>query len=95
MDWFGNIPISTDFKDVTLPKQNCKRVWVRVKNYRQSLRSALDATPTTANYGRTSTKAMANMMLSKLYLNAEKWAGTAKWDEAINAASAVIQHAWL
>lgn len=92
MDWFGNIPISTDFKDVTLPQQSTrKQVWdFLVKEITDNL-SLMDASPTTANYGRTSTKAMANMMLAKLYLNAEKWTGTAKWDEAISAADDVVK----
>ncbi len=92
MDWFGNIPLSTDFKDVTLPQQSTRQqVWdFLVKEINDNI-GLLDAAPTTANYGRTSTKAMANMMLAKLYLNAEKWTGTAKWDEAIAAADAVIK----
>ena len=92
LDWFGNIPISTDFKDVTLPKQSTrKEVWDFVVKEITDNIGLLDAAPSTANYGRTATKAMANMMLSKLYLNAEKWIGTAKWDDAINAADAVIK----
>ncbi len=92
LDWFGNIPLSTDFKDVTLPQQSTRKVvWdFLVKEITDNM-ALLDAAPTTANYGRTSTKAMANMMLAKLYLNAEKWTGTAKWDEAIAAADAVIK----
>ncbi|PZR27079.1 MAG: RagB/SusD family nutrient uptake outer membrane protein [Citrobacter freundii] len=91
MDWFGNVPISTDFKDVTLPSQSTRaQVWDFVVKEITDNISQLDDAPTTANYGRTCTKAMANMMLSKLYLNAEKWKGTPKWDEAIAAADAVI-----
>lgn len=91
MDWFGNVPISTDFKDVTLPSQSTRaQVWDFVVKEITDNISLLDDAPTTANYGRTCTKAMANMMLSKLYLNAEKWKGTPKWDEAIAAADAVI-----
>ncbi|RZK45906.1 MAG: RagB/SusD family nutrient uptake outer membrane protein, partial [Pedobacter sp.] len=91
MDWFGNVPISTDFKDVTLPSQSTRaQVWdFVVKEITENI-GLLDDAPTTNNYGRTCTKAMANMMLSKLYLNAEKWKGTAKWDEAIAASDAVI-----
>jgi len=91
MDWFGNIPISTDFKDVSLPQQSTReQVWdFLVKEITDNI-GLLDDAPNTNNYGRTCTKAMANMMLSKLYLNAEKWKGTAKWDEAIAAADAVI-----
>jgi len=91
MDWFGNIPISTDFKDTTLPKQRTRaEVWsFVVKDLTDNL-SLLDDAPSAKSYGRTSTKAMGNMLLAKLYLNAEKWTGTAKWDEAIAAANAVI-----
>ncbi len=91
LDWFGNIPISTDFKDVTLPAQHTRaEVWdFVVKEIKDNI-SLLDDAPSTNNYGRTCTKAMANMMLAKLYLNAEKWKGAAKWDEAIAASNAVI-----
>ncbi|MCW3089523.1 MAG: rane protein [Ferruginibacter sp.] len=91
MDWFGNIPISTDFKDVTLPGQHTRaEVWdFIVKEIKDNLPLLNDA-PNTNNYGRTSTKAMANMMLAKLYLNAEKWKGAAMWDETIASAEAVI-----
>jgi hypothetical protein len=52
--------------------------------------SLLDDVPGTNNYGRTRTKAMANMLLAKLYMNAEKWIGVPKWDEAIAATDAII-----
>jgi hypothetical protein len=91
IDWFGNIPISTDFKDITLPVQHTRaEVWDFVVKEITDNISLLDDAPTANNYGRTSTKAMANMMLAKLYLNAQKWRGATKWDEAIAAADAVI-----
>lgn len=91
LDWFGNIPITTDFKDVKLPSQSNRQQAFDfvVKEIRDNL-SLLDDGPTSANYGRTSTKTMANIMLAKLYLNSTKWTGTARWDEAIAAADAVI-----
>jgi len=92
LDWFGNIPISTDFKDATLPQQSTrKQVWDFVVKEINDNIGLLDAAPAASNYGRASTKAMANMMLAKLYLNAEKWTGVAKWDEAITAADAVVK----
>jgi starch-binding outer membrane protein, SusD/RagB family len=91
LDWFGNVPISTDFKDVTIPKQSSRtEVWDFVVKEITDNIQFLDDAPTTANYGRTCTKAMANMMLAKLYLNAPKWRGVTKLDEAITAADAVI-----
>jgi hypothetical protein len=65
-------------------------VWDFIESEIKSNIAVLDDAPSTSSYGRTCTKAVANMILSKLYLNAEKWRGTTKWDEAIAAADAVI-----
>ncbi len=90
LDLFGDIPITTDFTDTSLPSQ---RPRAEAFNFVESeiLANAdlLEDVPTTLNYGRV-TKAMAYTLLTKLYLNAEVWVGTSMWEEAANAADLVI-----
>jgi hypothetical protein len=45
--------------------------------------------PVTNGYGRAN-KAVVRMLLAKLYLNAEVYTGTARWDDAANYTSKVI-----
>lgn len=91
LDWFGNIPIITDFKNTEVPEQKTrKEVFDFIVQELNGNISLLDAAPSSENYGRA-TQAMANTMLAKLYLNAEEWTGISKWDEAIAAADKVIE----
>lgn len=91
LDWFGNVPISTDFKDVSLSVQKSrKEVFDFIEKELKDNVSQLAPYTTTENYGRAS-KAMAFTMLAKLYLNAEEWIGVSKWNEAIVEADSVIK----
>ena len=49
----------------------------------------LDNANSDANYGRAD-KVAANLLLARLYLNAEVYTGTAQWQEAVNYANKVI-----
>ncbi|MBP5513215.1 MAG: RagB/SusD family nutrient uptake outer membrane protein [Bacteroidaceae bacterium] len=49
----------------------------------------LDNANSNANYGRAD-KVAANMLLARLYLNAEVYTGKAQWQEAVNYANKVI-----
>lgn len=93
LDWFGNIPITTDFKDTEIPEQKTsKEVFDFIVKEITDNVSNLNPYPTPQNYGRA-TQAMAYTMLAKLYLNANAWTGVTKWDEAVQAADAVINMA--
>ena len=90
IDWFGNIPITTDFKDTKIPPQRTRaEVFQFIEKEINENVVKLDPFTTAENYGRV-TQAMAYTMLAKLYLNANAWTGVAKWDEAAKAAEAVI-----
>lgn len=90
MDWFGDIPVTTDFKDTALPVQRTRsEVFDFLVSELTAQLPLLDETPTRKNYGRA-TRGLANMMLTKLYLNAEVWKGTPMWDKAIEHADQVI-----
>ena len=89
-DWFGDVPVQTDFTDLTLPPQKTRREVCQfiLDEIDQNI-GMLDAEPTTDNYGRC-TQAMANVLRAKIYLNWEKWFGEARWDDVIDACDKVI-----
>ena len=90
LDWFGNIPITTDFKDISLPIQSTrKQVFDFIEKELKDNVSLLAPYTTSENYGRAS-QACAYTMLTKLYINSQEWTGIAKWSEAIASANSVI-----
>lgn len=90
LDMFGNIPISTDFLDTSLPIQsNRKQVFDFIESEILSVIDLVDPYPTQSNYGRTN-QAMGYALLAQMYLNAQEWIGESKWQQAIDAADMVI-----
>jgi hypothetical protein len=90
MDNYGNVPIVTTYGDFA-PKTNTPRAQVftfienEIKTALPDLTDLNDAT----TYGRP-TKWMAYSLLAKMYLNAEVYTGTARWNDCIAACDAVI-----
>jgi hypothetical protein len=90
MDNYGNVPIVTTYGDFA-PKTNTPRAQVftfienEIKTALPDLTDVNDAT----TYGRP-TKWMAYSLLAKMYLNAEVYTGTARWNDCIAACDAVI-----
>ena len=90
LDFWGNIPISTDFTDTALPEQSTSaEVFSFIERELLENVDLLEDAPNTSNYGRA-TKALAYTLLTKLYLNAEVYTGTAMWQQASDAADSVI-----
>lgn len=90
LDMFGNIPISTDFLDTSLPVQsNREEVFAFIEKEIKDNITLVDPVPNTQNYGR-SNQAMGYAILATIYLNAEEWIGQPKWQEAIDAADMII-----
>lgn len=90
LDMFGNIPISTDFIDTSLPVQsNRQEVFTFIEKEIMENIALVDPVPSTQNYGR-SNQAMGYAILANMYLNAEEWIGQQKWQEAIDAADMII-----
>ncbi|CAM4165717.1 Starch-binding associating with outer membrane [Pedobacter westerhofensis] len=89
MDLFGNPPILTEENTIGIvsPKQ-IKRADL-FKYVESELLAVEPLLMTTPEYGRAS-KGAADMLLSRLYLNAAVYTGTAKYTEAITYASKVI-----
>ena len=89
-NWFGDVPVQTDFTDLTLPSQRTRKEVCDfiLKEIDENI-GILDESPSINNYGRC-TKAMAYVLRAKVYLNYEKWIGDAKWEEVIAACENVI-----
>ena len=91
VDLFGPVPLVDENFDVGgLPRQGTRtEVFQFAESELLAIRGLLPATSTGDYYGRASTAA-ANMILARLYLNAEVWTGTARYADARMAAEAVI-----
>lgn len=93
MDAFGNIPIidetSQDPHPPTKPRAD---VFNFIETDLTTALPDLSDDVSQATYGRP-TKYVANMLLAKLYLNAEVYTGAPKWTEADNALQEIISSA--
>lgn len=90
IDQFGNVPIVTDFEEEGLPA-NSSRADV-FKFIETELTEIIDLLPATKTYGRF-TQGVANSLLARLYLNAEVWTGTARWQDCLDACDKVSGYA--
>jgi starch-binding outer membrane protein, SusD/RagB family len=91
VDWYGNIPLVTDFATADAAPQTKPRLevynWL-VGNLEAAvpkLSKAVDGT----TYGRMNYYA-GQVLLAKLYLNAQVYSGTAQWAKVITACDEVI-----
>lgn len=90
MDLYGNIPIVTTVgTPLSPPTASRAEVFAFIE---KELKENVDLLPNLSKQqiGRI-TKAAGYAMLSELYLNAEVWLGTAKWDECIAACDKIIR----
>jgi hypothetical protein len=91
IDLFGNIPLVTDETPLgPVPPEQATRqeLYDFVVGELADIQGDLPA-PGAANYGRA-TRTAASMLLAKLYLNAGVYTGTPNYDDARQAAEAVI-----
>lgn len=93
VDLYGNVPIVTDFKDSSLPKQSTRKEVFDfiIKEVTENI-DLLSETPRGYYYGRFN-KWAAHTLLAKMYLNAEIWSGTPQWQKCIDECGAVIDFA--
>lgn len=90
-DNFGNVPLVTDYQDLSLPKQN-KRKEVYdfiVKELNESI-PQLRETTGRAMYGRFN-KWAAKTLLARVYLNAGIYSGATAWEQCLQQCNDVIQ----
>lgn len=93
IDLFGNVPIVTDFKDSSLPKQSTRKEVFDfiIKEIKENI-DFLSETPRGHYYARFN-KWAAHTLLAKMYLNAEVWTGTPEWLKCIEECNEVINFA--
>ncbi|MDP3913647.1 MAG: RagB/SusD family nutrient uptake outer membrane protein [Bacteroidota bacterium] len=97
LDYYGNVPIVTDFNDKELPKTKTRvEVYTFVLTELNAIKDVVRTDVSAASYGKI-TKGVVYTLLAKMYLNAMVWnpAGGAKWQECINAANEVIKLPYL
>ncbi len=92
LDAFGNVPLVTDFK-VTEPPANATRqqVFAFVESELLDVLDDLPEAKDQSTYGRM-TKWSALAILTKLYLNAEVYTGSAQYQKAMDAANDIINN---
>lgn len=90
LDLFGDVPLVTESFDISqLPTQATRaEVFDFVESELEEVRAQLQA-PAPSLYGRA-TRPAVDMVLAKLFLNAEVYTGTARYSDARVAAEAVI-----
>lgn len=89
MDSYGNVPLDTLYGSTTL-KTNSTRA--QIFNYVESeLKASIPylKSPGTATYGLV-TKDLAYSILAKMYLNAQVYTGTSRYDDCIAACDQII-----
>lgn len=90
IDGWGNVPFAIDASATDYPEQKDRKyVFDFVEKEILANIEFLEEVPTSANYGHV-TQGMAYTLLAKMYLNAEKWIGTAMWDKAEQACLKVM-----
>jgi len=91
IDWFGNVPLVTDFATAEAAPSTKSRLEVYnfiVDDLETAVPKLSDAVDGTT-YGRMNFYA-GQTLLAKLYLNAQVYSGTAQWDKVIDACDEVI-----
>lgn len=92
LDLYGNVPIVDKFTVPAdfLPANNSRQeVFDFVESEVKQNIDNLDTELSVSNYGRM-TKWSAEAMLAKLYLNAEVYTGTPRWQDALAACDTII-----
>lgn len=90
MDLYGNVPIVTTYGDfVQKAKSDRKDVFNFIESELKDITPNLSTIVDKSTYGRP-TKNMAYALLAKLYLNAEYYTGTKRYDDCIAACDNVI-----
>lgn len=90
LNWFGNVPIVTNFEDQSLPSNSTRQ---EVYNFVESeLLESLPYLRSEVVYSKF-TKNVAYSMLARLYLNSEAFIGVPRWQECIDMCQQVTGHA--
>ena len=83
LDLFGNVPLVVDFSDVTLPETTeRKKIFEFVEKELLETIPYLKQEDGLKYYARV-TESVARAILMRIYLNAEVYTGTQRWDDCI------------
>jgi hypothetical protein len=92
VDCYGNVPIVTDFTDLTKPVTKTRaEVYAFIMSELNDIKDKIRSDVSASSYGKF-TKGVVYTMLAKMYLNAMIWnpAGGPKWQECIDACNVVM-----
>lgn len=92
LDYYGNVPIVSDFEDVSKPATKTrKEVYEFVLSELNDIKDVIRSDVSSSSYGKF-TKGAVYTMLAKMYLNALVWnpTGGVKWQECIDACNVVL-----
>jgi len=92
IDYYGNVPIVTDFTDLSKPVTKTRaEVYAFVMDELNDIKDVIRSDVSPSSYGKY-TKGAVYTILAKMYLNALVWnpAGGAKWQECIDACNVVM-----
>ncbi|MFW5699944.1 MAG: RagB/SusD family nutrient uptake outer membrane protein, partial [Bacteroidota bacterium] len=92
LDYYGNVPIVTDFNDTSLPETSTREeVYQFVLDELNAIKDVVRDDVAPASYGKI-TKGVVYTLLAKMYLNAEVWNpdGGQKWQEVVDACDVVM-----
>jgi starch-binding outer membrane protein, SusD/RagB family len=91
IDLYGNVPLVMDFEtaEATPPTMSREEVFNTIVSDLEASVPELSRLVDGTTYARMNYYA-GKMLLAKLYLNAEVYSGTARWQEVINAADTII-----
>lgn len=91
--WGGNVPFTTTISSEKPKQTNGADLYAFIENElteaKENLLDAAALNESDANYGRFN-KAAADVLLARIYLNAEVYTGTAQWQKASDAAKRVM-----
>jgi len=92
IDCYGNVPLVTDFTDLTKPSTKTRaEVYNWVLSELNDIKDVIRSDVSASSYGKF-TKGSVYFMLAKMYLNAMVWnpAGGPKWQECIDACDVIM-----
>lgn len=92
LDLFGNVPIITSLDQFNPKNNTSEEVYNFIETEILDVRDKLLKTGDPGWYGRFTYEA-ANALLSRLYLNAEKYTGTPQWQKCIDISQSFINEA--
>ena len=91
IDMFGNAPLTTDYKDLTLPSITSRaQLFNFVISELNAIKDVVRSEVNSSSYSKF-TKGVAYTLLAKMYLNAEVWTGTPNWQGVIDACNEVMK----